>query len=81
MAEERKLHTSYEYCDRAIDWLCSIEDENHGIPENIACEVLKAAQFMRIADDLDKISEKVDEIEESLRVLSADGIKVYIYND
>jgi hypothetical protein len=81
MAEERKIHTPYDYCISAVEMLCDIEDDHENIPEDLAVKLLQAAQLMRIADDLGKISKKVDEIEESLRVLSADGIKAYIYND
>lgn len=81
MAEERKIHTSYDYCISAVEMLCDIEDDYKNIPEDLAVKLLQAAQLMRIADDLGKISEKVDEIEESLHVLSADGVKAYIYDD
>ena len=81
MAEERKIHTPYDYCRRAVDMLIDIEDDHENMPDDLAVKLLQAAQLMRIADDIDKISEKVDEIEESLRVLSADGIKAYIYDD
>lgn len=81
MAEERKIHTSYDYCLQALEMLCDIEDENSGIPENVACEVLKAAQLMRIADKLREIDEKLDECATHLCGLSIDGIKAYIYGD
>lgn len=81
MAEEHKIKTPYDYCRRAVDMLIDIEDDHENMPDDLAVKLLQAAQLMRIADNLDKISEKVDEIEESLRVLSADGIKAYIYDD
>lgn len=81
MAEERKIHTPYDYCDKVVDMLYDLEEEHPKLSDDLATEIVKAAQLMRIADDLDKISEKVDELEESLRALSIDGIKAYIYDD
>ena len=81
MNEERKIHTPYDYCLQALEMLCDIENENSGIPENVACEVLKAAQLMRIADKLHEIDEKLDECAAHLCGLSVDGIKAYIYGD
>ena len=60
MAEERKIHTPYDYCISAVETLCDIEDDNENIPEDLAVKLLQAAQLMRIADDLDAIRETLD---------------------
>lgn len=60
MAEERKIHTPYDYCISAVETLCDIEDDHENIPEDLAVKLLQAAQLMRIADDLDAIRETLD---------------------
>lgn len=81
MNEERKIHTPYDYCLQAIEMLCDIEGEADGMPDSVACEILKAAQLMWIVDKLNEIDEKLDECAAHLCGLSVDGIKAYIYGD
>ena len=60
MNEKHKIHTPYEYCDRVVDMLYDLEEEHPKLSDDLAIEIVKAAQLMRIADDLDAIKDTFD---------------------